>query len=167
MKASGSRLTMNPSPLRSLPLRMKLVLGFGGILATTVLLVAVTMTFGVPFTTYSGAYREQRLEARRTLNLVADLKVERLSLWLQERKGDAYLLAYDPDVAASLCVLEKQVEAHRKLGKTTEQMRSDLLENESRRMLTRRLKLVSDAYRCYAKIQVAEASGAGGRRVHS
>ncbi|MFH1115751.1 MAG: ATP-binding protein [Pseudomonadota bacterium] len=139
---------------------MKLFLGFGGTCATTALLTAVTMTFGVPFTGYSGAYRERLSEARRTLNLTADLKAERLSLWLQERKGDAVLLGREPHVSAMFRVLETQVETGRKLWETPEQTRSDLLGNESVRMLTRHFHLVSDTYRGYSKIRAVEASGA-------
>ena len=88
MKTIDAGRPKSPSLSWSLPLRMKIVLGFGGLIVLTVIVVVLSMRFGLPFTDYSGSFGSERSEALNTLSMVADLKAERLSLWLKERKGD-------------------------------------------------------------------------------
>ena len=146
----------HPSRFWSLPFRMKMALGFGGIFALTVILVVAFMRFGIPFTGYSGSYGAERSKALNILDLVADLKAERLSLWLEERKDDARLLSQQYEVRTLLDALRTLVENDRGSGKSLEGIQSHLLRQDSRKLLTQHIKLVIDAHNCYEKIQVAE-----------
>lgn len=138
----------------SLPLRMRMALGIGALLTLTVILVIVSISFGIPFTGYSGSYGRERSQAIHTLGLVADLKADRLSFWLKEQKADTDLLAEDPDVKLQAGALVKFIENLRKTGKSDTEIRTDLLNSERCRVLTKRLELFLRVYPAYVKIHV-------------
>ncbi len=74
-------------------LRSWMVLYFGALFAVSLVILKIGDTFGIPFTSYNGEYGHARDGVLRSLNLVADIKKERLQGWLVERKGDARVLA--------------------------------------------------------------------------
>ena len=69
-------------------LRSRMVAMFGLIFLATFSAIVIIETFGLPQAGVKGELRAQYDETLNTLNFVADLKKERLSLWLDERKGD-------------------------------------------------------------------------------
>jgi signal transduction histidine kinase len=80
-------------PRRSLGIQARLILAFGLGLVLIVTAVELLQFFGVPYTSYTGRLGDYRAEARRTLDLIADIKEERLRWWIDERRRDLSVLA--------------------------------------------------------------------------
>ncbi len=73
------------------------------LLFTLVLFISgIVSIIGLPFTSYDGWQGNTRRDAARNLNLVADLRKERLMLWLRERRGDVQVIAKNEIVASNL-----------------------------------------------------------------
>ncbi len=77
-----------------------------------VVLFTVTFTFlgfasikGLPFSPFNGWMGNARQAAVRNLNLVADLRKERLTTWLRARQGDAQVVANNEIVEVNLAPL--------------------------------------------------------------
>jgi signal transduction histidine kinase len=73
---------------RSWGIQARLILAFGLGLVFIVTVVELLQFFGVPYTSYSGRLGDYRAEASRTLDLIADMKEERLRWWIDERRRD-------------------------------------------------------------------------------
>lgn len=142
---------------RSLSLRLKMLIGFGLLFSATLVLVVMSMTFGIPLTAYTGSFGHDRSQELNNLSLVADLKKERLLLWLGERKDDATiiaenLMAESPDIKRLREVVRKGVKG----GETDEDLRSDLLNEKGSSVLNQHLVLVLKANKSIQKIQIAD-----------
>ncbi|MBI5251845.1 MAG: PAS domain S-box protein, partial [Desulfomonile tiedjei] len=157
-------MNSNPTPssrrfqfIHSFCLRVKMLIGFGLLFASAFTLVIMIITFGIPFTSYTGWYGLEQTEVLNNLTLVADLKKERLVLWLEERGDDART------ISASMLTQENSIkkigEALRRAiasGKTSDQLRSDLLNQESSSSLSRQLSLVLSTHKAFQKAQIAD-----------
>ncbi len=76
----------------------RFALSFG---LTFVVILAIIKTIGltgIPFTDYSGRYGDRKAEALRSLELIADLKKERLLRWLEERRDNIRVSARSENV---------------------------------------------------------------------
>lgn len=74
-------------------IRIKLIVYFSLLFAVVLTLVGLINIFGIPFTAYTGRQGQQREEAFRSLDLIADLKEEQLERWIKERRDDAHMLS--------------------------------------------------------------------------
>ena len=134
-----------------------MLLRFGLPFGMTLILVALLMIFGIPFTDFPGSYGHERSEVLNTLSSVADLKKDRFKLWFEERKGDAQTLCSDVDVVSSVNELHAMLKTTMKPGTKTEELRSTLTASGSFRHLVQHLRMAKRIYRGYQKIQVADA----------
>jgi signal transduction histidine kinase len=84
--ASNPGKMANPPKQRSLfqSIRTKLILAFSLLFLVVLTLINMITIFGIPFTAYSGRSGVQKEEAFRKLNLVADLKKQRILNWKEE-----------------------------------------------------------------------------------
>ncbi|MEW5958493.1 MAG: cache domain-containing protein, partial [Chloroflexota bacterium] len=80
-----------PSFFKSI--RTRLIVYFSLLFATVLVLIGLINMFGIPYTAYNGRQGQQKEEAFRSLNLIADLMEERLLCWIGERRADAHLIA--------------------------------------------------------------------------
>lgn len=83
-------------------MRAKMLAYFGMLFAVTLSLVQLAHLYGVPFTNYRGEYFLTEAEVSRNLNLIADLKKERLLRWIEERRDDATVLSENPLTVVSI-----------------------------------------------------------------
>lgn len=74
-------------------LRTRLILSFTALFAFVLTLVQLVEIGGIPFTTISGSQVLERQEVFKNLNLVADLKKERLIRWIEEKCDDIHVTA--------------------------------------------------------------------------
>jgi signal transduction histidine kinase/ActR/RegA family two-component response regulator len=84
------------NPLRrgwSRSLKWKLIFTFSLVFIVVLSIVLLTGLWGIPFTRYGGRVAEHKAEAFRTLDLVADIKKERILNWFIERRADLSLAA--------------------------------------------------------------------------
>lgn len=138
-------------------LRSKILISFGLLFVVTISLVTLVRTFGVPFTTFRGSYGREQSQTVRALDLIADLKKERLTFWLEDKKADARILADTSLVESSVKRLSRILQKHQRLGTTPDRLKAGLAEQESYRDLMGHLQLVMGRYSAYHKIQVADA----------
>jgi signal transduction histidine kinase len=140
-----------------LSLRSRVALSFGGLFALILIIVNLAQTFGIPGTSDRGFYGEARSDVLRNLSLVADLKKERLLLWLDERKGDVALLSQNDRVKSAVSILRELI----KEGLTTKpddrELRSRLIAKSNELDAAHALELVVRAYGVYLKIQLVDA----------
>lgn len=80
-------------------IRLRFILCFSLVFAGVAGISMVLSLTGVPFVpSWSGHVGVERTEVFRALNLIADLKKEQLERWIEERRGDAHLVAGNPFV---------------------------------------------------------------------
>ena len=80
-------------PQRTRTLRSRLTVAFGLLFVLLLAILELTRLFGVPATTFHGVIAERRASTFRNLDLVADLKKDRLVRWLAERQTDLRVAA--------------------------------------------------------------------------
>jgi len=110
----------------STALRSRMLVHFGLPFGMTLILVAMLMIFGIPFTNYIGSYGRERSEVLNTLSLVADLNKDRFSLWLQRRRSDAEALSLDVGVVSSVRQLRSILKTMMASETTTGELRGAL-----------------------------------------
>lgn len=136
-------------------LRSKMALSFG-ILSTVVLIaVSLTRTFGIPFTSDLGSFGEARLEAVRSLTLVADLMKDRVTDWLSERSSDARAISETVLMASLTAGMTNQM---LKSSTDTETIHGFVKAQPEFQSLSQQLKDMLRSYNRYEAILVAEAN---------
>lgn len=106
-------------------IRIRMLVWFGSISIGIVLVMCWVWLFGIPLTAYVGAYRGAMSEVLRHLELVADLRKDRLQLWLEECNEDAQFLASSKPVSASLARLEELIPETSSVQQVQEALRND------------------------------------------
>ncbi|HDY66611.1 MAG TPA: HAMP domain-containing protein [Candidatus Scalindua sp.] len=138
-------------------IRSKMLLYFG--LMTIAILVTLKLfeIYGMPFTNFGGEYSHHQSEALRNLNLVADLKKERLLHWVEERRDDAKVLSESKIlrsfVARLIPVIKENIANDMKEDELWEKVKGE----KTHQVLTQHLNLVKKSYGVYDRIQVAVA----------
>jgi len=85
----------HPEQKKQLPftgIKSKMLIYFGLICASIIIGILVIYLFGIPILNFHGALSNQRVEVLQTLNLIADLKKERLELWINQREHDVSII---------------------------------------------------------------------------
>ncbi len=137
-------------------LRAKMLISFGLLSAMTLVLINVVRTFGIPFTTYSGAYGDETSQTLRHLDLVADLKQDRLFLWFEERKDDVHTLSRNPTILAGVPDVRKEMQEGHAQWRKGDELRTDLSRHEAYQAILQRLSLVEGTHRVYCKIHLVD-----------
>ena len=164
-------------------LRSKMLIYFGVLFALAIVVLKWAEFYGIPFTAFHGEYRIWRSEVFKGLNLVADLKKERLLRWIEERRDDASILAESRILCsqvAELSAIVKSLSENRRLsgakpvskpGSWTgseENVASGIKSNElwavvkrekTYQRLIQHLSLVKGGHGIYEKIKIADANG--------
>jgi len=86
-------------------LRTKLIVYFCLVFVVVLLAAQAVAVMGVPFTSYDGRLGQQKTEAFRSLNLIADLKKDRLLRWLERRRHSADAMFDNDMVRANVALL--------------------------------------------------------------
>lgn len=157
MSSQGDTRSKYNASVRTFALRSIMILSFGGMVIGMLGAVTLSIAFGIPVLGYYGLYGAQRSFVCQNLALVADLKKERLLLWLKERKGDVEVLADHPTIHASARHLHSLVLKGISEGKSPRDLRAYLLGTESNKLMTQHIQLVAQAYGIYTKIHVIDA----------
>jgi PAS domain S-box-containing protein len=92
-------------PRRCRGIQVRLAVCFSLAFAGILIVVEVLDFVGIPFTRYEGRLGQYRAEAKRNLQLIADLKEERLKWWFNERGKDLFLLSDDQRAEELLALL--------------------------------------------------------------
>ncbi len=113
---------------------------------------------GVPFTAYNGRFGDARIEAIKGLDLIADLKEERLLRWIEERRDDIHVLARNRSIAAQFEALRSAVGQLSAEHPQPDDVWFALLEQPSYTTLAEHLDLVKKAYGVYERILIVDAA---------
>ncbi len=133
-----------------------MILSFGFLFIVVIILVVMVMSFGIPFTSYTGSYGYDRAQVLDKLGLVADLTKERFLHWLDERKVDARNFS-DSQVVESMAMrLHERVRNETERGATGDNLRLALLAEGKSQDVASRVHLLQNSYNRYQKIQMAD-----------
>lgn len=156
-------MSRNPNPrprkrrrITFFTLRTKMLIWFGMLFVIVLAAVNILRSFGIPGTTFTGGYGQERSQALKNLSLVADLKKERLLLWLEERKNDARQLSQNRIVESSVRGINTIMQGKMTDKGADDALWADLFKDERYHVLTQHLKLFRNMHKVYHKIQVAD-----------
>lgn len=140
-------------------IRTRLAVCFSVAFAVAFILVEVIGFIGIPFTSYGGRLERHRLEARQSLDLIADLKVRRLRDWIQERRNDVRATIENRMLLEHARSLQAAVEQWRAEGLDGDELRSRLREQPDYAILSKHFDDLKNVYGEYARVLLAAASG--------
>ncbi len=95
----------------SLSIKSKMLICFGLMFTIMLIIVELVNIFGIPFTNFGGEQKQHQSEIFRNLNLVADLKKERLLRWMKERRDDTKVICESniiKSLVAGLCFVKSE-----------------------------------------------------------
>ncbi len=154
-KATGNNLRDTDKKGLFLSIRSKMLIYFGSIFTIALTLFVLSEMFGIPFTDFKGEYERHQSEVFRNLNLVADLKKERLKNWIEERRGDARVLSESTMIRSHVTSLLPLVNENIVNGVAGNELQTELQKKLPYQALTQYLNMVKKTYGVYDKIQIA------------
>lgn len=135
-----------------------MALSFGALFAVILIVVSLVRTFGIPLSADRGSYGEARVEALKQLGLIADITKDRLSSWLEERKGDARAIVQAEPLELLTRSLAKTSEHLLTEQADPSRIRAHLSAQRDFQELQRKLDALLRAHKAYEKIMIVEAS---------
>ncbi len=154
-KATDNNVRDSDKKVFFLSIQSKMLIYFGSAFIIILILFVLSEMFGVPFTNFKGEYEQHQSEVFRNLNLVADLKKERLKHWVEERRGDARVLSESTMIRSRVASLLPLVNEKIVNGVTGNELQTELQKELSYQALTQYLNMVKTTYGVYDKIQIA------------
>ncbi len=139
-------------------LQGKMLFSFGLLFVLTLTAINLVNLYGVPFTDFRGELKRNEIEALRNLNLVADLKKERLMLWLEERLDDTEVVATSEFIQRPLSEIVSVVHEYRRPGDSADERWTEIQKNESYQSLLRYLNSVKRIYAYYDRLIILDPS---------
>lgn len=138
-------------------IRTKLIVSFSLVFVAIHTIAELAGIMGVPFTPYPGRQRQQRVEAFGSLNLIADLKKDRLLRWIEERRNDGHVFANNDLTETNTGLLRATMRQFAAEGREGAELWALMREEESYRILLEFLDTVRSTYGTYNRIQIADA----------
>ena len=114
--------------------------------------------YGIPLTPFKGEYRQHKSLALQNLGLVADLKKDRLLLWMKERRGDAEALCKSSEFRFCVKELSNAIQKYSASGIKGDSLWTNVQKEKSCRFLVQRMNLIKAIYGEYNRIRIADAS---------
>jgi len=133
-------------------LRMRIFLVFGLLFVAVLATDQLIERFGLPLVSFEGRNKEKQQEAFRALNLIADLKKDRLLFWLEERRSDARIIAQSPLILSALGRVEKKFHQGDGIGITGPGSWEGIQSEVGYRDIRQHLDVVMSSYRAYERI---------------
>lgn len=137
-------------------LRFKMLIYFGGLFLAMLAGFIVLQIYGMPGTSLQGLYTGVLTEGLRDLNLIADLKKERLQRWLGERRGDARVIT-NSDLIRTIVEDRYNVAVSEEQFMHPDPVFWEAQKSEQKNLLLHNhLRLVKSEYGLYEKIRIAD-----------
>jgi len=133
-------------------LRMRIFLVFGLLFVTVLAADLLIERFGLPLVAFEGRSREKQKEAFRSLNLTADLKKDRLLLWIEEREADSKVIAESPVFHSLLSKVEDEYYRNTGAGIAGENLWNEIRKEAAYREIRQHLDIMMNSYRAYERI---------------
>jgi signal transduction histidine kinase len=135
-----------------------LILYFSLLFVLGVVMLELMGLMGMPFTPYSGMRGQQREEAFRFLDLIADTKKERLLRWLEERRDDTHVTASNELVKTSVSRLRTAIRKLSDEGIRGADLWTLVHDEKCYEALVRYLDTVIAAYAVYNRVHIIDAA---------
>ena len=139
-------------------IRTRLIVFFTLGFVVVLVLVESAGIVGIPFTSYSGRRGEQKVEALRGLDLIADLKRERLYRWLEGRRDNAHVCATNDIVEENVAQLRDAADRFAAGARSDEKVWQRVREEGPFRKLVRFLRTIKRSYGVYDEIQIVDTA---------
>ena len=139
-------------------IRARLIVFFTLGFVVVLVIVELAGIVGIPFTSYSGRRGEREVEALRSLDLIADLKKERLYRWLEERRDDAHVCATNDTVEENVTQLRGAVDRFAAEARSDEEVWQRVREEGPFGNLARYLETIKRSYAVYDEIQIVDTA---------
>ena len=133
-------------------LSFKIQIYFSTLFLIVIALLIFLKTYGIPFTEIDGDYQRTQSEVFKNLNLVADLKKERLLRNLKERRDDTIVLTESRLMKSLISELQIRIQQLQKKGVSKDLYWKELQKEEVYKILNHQLNLVKNTYAIYKKI---------------
>jgi len=91
-------------------IRTKMFVYFSLLFIITLILIEFSRIYGIPFTEFQGEYFLEQSEVFKNLDLVADLKKERLDLLLSHIKNDITIFSNNPFIISKMVEFKKIIQ---------------------------------------------------------
>jgi signal transduction histidine kinase/CheY-like chemotaxis protein len=140
----------------SIQARMRIF--FGLLFAIMLVIVGLSIMYGIPFTPFKGEYRQHKSVALQKISLVANLKKDSLLLWMKERRGDAEALSESGEIRSCVKELSTAIRKYNASGINGDSLWTNVQNEKSYRYLVQRMNLIKDIYGAYNRIRIADAS---------
>ncbi len=137
--------------------RTRLIVSFSMLFIIVLVALELATLMGIPFTGFAGRRGLQKAEAFASLNLVADLKKDRLTLWLRERRDDVHVWSDNALVRNAVADLHGAIDRLSREGNAGEALWASVQAEDSFRDLLQCFNNVADTYDGYEYIQIADA----------
>ncbi len=139
-----------------LSLRALMMVSFGALFVSVLILMIIERTLGLPFTSDTGAYGSACEEASKRLELLADLEKERLQLWIAERKRHAASLSQTVLISRGLAEIEKALQRTVDGEATRAALQGSLKREGVYRDLIDHLKMVKQIHQAYKSLLLVD-----------
>ena len=145
---------------KSLGFRSRMVLSFGALFALTVVGMLLLELYGLPGTGLRGEMSRLRSEEVKDLDLVANLKKERLMRWLEERRDNVAVLAQSTVVGSQVLQLGAVMRDRIAAGSEGDELWTAVRQEQVFRDLVQHLNVVKSSYGVYDSIQIIDVETA-------
>lgn len=138
-------------------LRSRMFMAFGALFIIILVMLKCIEIKGIPFTNFGGEYLQQQSEVFRNLNLVADLKKERLLQWIEERRDDTKVLAESSIIQFYIKSILTEIEKNVRRGRRRDDLWNEVRNAKTYQTLMQHLNLVKGRRGVYQSIQFVDA----------
>jgi len=140
-------------------IRVRLAIWFSVAFVAVAVPIELADIMGIPFTSYGGRLGERKAATLRGLELIADLKKERISRWLKDRRDDVRVSAANDMVERTVVELLEAADRLATTAPSDEQRWSLLRKEKTFEQLQRHLNAVKQTHGAgvYADIHIVGA----------
>ena len=139
-------------------LRSKMLIYFGSLFVLAIAALQWAEFYGVPFTAYGGKYRIWQSEVFKQLDLVADLKKDRLLRWIEERRDDTEVAAGNRVLGMHVAQLGAVIRGNMESGMEGEELWATVQREWIYQIPIQFLERIRTTYGVYKNIQIADAA---------
>ncbi len=137
-------------------IRVKMIFYFVLLFIATMISIELVKKHGIPFTPIEGEYKMEQEKVFKNLNLLADLKKERLFQWIEEKKNDAVFIAENAQLKSQVVLLKKVIQENIKGGKADSSLWDEIKEHDAFRTITAHLKHAKKTYSMYDALDIVD-----------
>ncbi len=137
-------------------IKTKMLISFGLMFTTMLIIVELVSIYGIPFTNFDGEKKEHQSNVFRSLNLIADLKKERLLRWMEERRDDTKVICESSLLRSQVANLSLFISEKMKSGIQGAALWDMVRKKKVYQDLAQHLNLVKTTYGVYDTIQIAD-----------